>query len=37
MHQQQWLAVIEELGGAEGTLPIPNSFPQDKEDWANNV
>lgn len=31
MHQQQWLAVIEELGGHEGTLPIPNSFPQDKE------
>ena len=31
MHQQQWLAVIEELGGAEGTLPIPNSFPQSEE------
>ena len=31
MHQQQWLAVIEELGGAEGALPIPNSFPQSKE------
>lgn len=31
MHQQQWLAVIEELGGAEGNLPIPNSFPQSKE------
>ncbi|MBO3271555.1 MULTISPECIES: manganese catalase family protein [Hymenobacter] len=30
MHQQQWLAVIEELGGAKG-LPIPNSFPQSKE------
>ena len=28
MHQQQWLAVIEELGGA-AALPIPNSFPQD--------
>ena len=36
MHQQQWLAVIEELGGHEGTLLIPNSFPQDKEDQANN-
>ncbi|MDT7951852.1 MAG: manganese catalase family protein [Acetobacteraceae bacterium] len=36
MHQQQWLAVIEELGGYEGTLPIPNSFPQEKEDWENN-
>lgn len=31
MHQQQWLAVIEELGGYEGALPIPNSFPQSKE------
>ena len=32
MHQQQWLAVIEELGGLKGSLPIPNSFPQEKED-----
>ena len=31
MHQQQWLAVIEELGGHTGALPIPNSFPQAKE------
>jgi Mn-containing catalase len=31
MHQQQWLAVIEELGGYEGNLPIPNSFPQELE------
>ncbi len=31
MHQQQWLAVIEELGGLEGTLPIPNSEPQEHE------
>ena len=31
MHQQQWLAVIEELGGYEGVLPIPNSFPQAQE------
>ena len=30
MHQQQWLAVIEELGGPS-QLPIPNSFPQDEE------
>lgn len=38
MHQQQWLAVLEELGGDEGTLPIPNSFPQAKEnkDFAYN-
>lgn len=31
MHQQQWLAVIEELGGYEKQLPIPNSFPQEQE------
>ena len=31
MHQQQWLAVIEELGGDHGALPIPNSFPQSEE------
>lgn len=31
MHQQQWLAVIEELGGHPGTLPIPNSFPVEEE------
>jgi Mn-containing catalase len=30
MHQQQWLAVVEELGGAE-QLPIPNSFPREQE------
>ncbi|CZT37453.1 manganese catalase family protein [Rhizobium sp. 9140] len=36
MHQQQWLAVIEELGGHEGVLPIPNSFPQEKEDERHN-
>jgi Mn-containing catalase len=31
MHQQQWLAVIEELGGYKDQLPIPNSFPQSNE------
>lgn len=31
MHQEQWLAVLEELGGPEGVHPIPNSFPQEKE------
>lgn len=36
MHQEQWLAVIEELGGNEGAMPIPNSFPQEKEDQRNN-
>ena len=30
MHQNQWMAVIEELGGASA-MPIPNSFPQSKE------
>ncbi|WP_205503519.1 manganese catalase family protein [Rufibacter psychrotolerans] len=31
MHQNQWLAVLEELGGLNGVHPIPNSFPQDQE------
>lgn len=31
MHQQQWLAVIEELGGLKTQLPVPNSFPQSQE------
>ena len=35
MHQQQWLAVLEELGVEKG-LPIPNSFPQAEEDQQNN-
>jgi Mn-containing catalase len=30
MHQNQWLAAIEELGG--NVFPIPNSHPQDEED-----
>lgn len=30
-HQQQWLAVIEELGGLEKNLPIPNSTPEAHE------
>ena len=29
MHQEQWLAVLEELGPLH--LPVPNSFPQAKE------
>ena len=29
MHQEQWLAVLEELGPTH--LPVPNSFPQSKE------
>lgn len=31
MHQQQWMAVIEELGGTEAVLPVPNSTPQEHE------
>jgi Mn-containing catalase len=31
MHQQQWLAVIEDMGGREASLPIPNSFDQAQE------
>ena len=33
MHQEQWLAVLEELGPSH--LPVPNSFPQSMEnkDW----
>lgn len=30
MHQNQWLAAIEDMGG-KANLPIPNSFPQDVE------
>ncbi len=30
MHQNQWMAVIEEMGYEEAH-PIPNSFPQEKE------
>ncbi len=29
MHQNQWLAVIEDLGGLSQVLPIPNSFPEE--------
>jgi Mn-containing catalase len=33
MHQNQWLAVLEELGDV---LPIPNSFPQKSENQEFN-
>ncbi|MDT0651050.1 manganese catalase family protein [Autumnicola edwardsiae] len=36
MHQNQWLAVLEELGGVEGNHPIPNSFPQEEENQNFN-
>lgn len=31
MHQQQWLAAIEDMGGLAASLPMPNSFPQEQE------
>jgi len=31
MHQNQWLAALEELGGQENVYPIPNSHPQSEE------
>ncbi|MCW1411849.1 manganese catalase family protein [Rhizobium sp. 1AS11] len=31
MHQNQWLAALEELGGTSSVFPIPNSFPQEQE------
>jgi Mn-containing catalase len=36
MHQNQWLAVIAELGGRETQVPVPNSFPQDQENQDFN-
>lgn len=34
MHQNQWMAALEELGGAEGAFPIPNSVPAEAEQSA---
>ncbi|MDR9805686.1 manganese catalase family protein [Rhizobium hidalgonense] len=31
MHQNQWMAAPEELGGPSKVFPIPNSFPQEQE------
>jgi len=31
MHQQQWLAALEDMGGDAMNLPVPNSFPQSAE------
>lgn len=36
MHQQQWLAVIEDLGGETTQLPIPNSFPREQENQEHS-
>lgn len=30
-HQNQWQAVLDELGGVEAVMPIPNSHPQSEE------
>ncbi|MGB3543583.1 manganese catalase family protein [Rubrivirga sp.] len=37
MHQNQWLAVIEELGGVEALHPIPASIPLQEERKAPHV
>ncbi|UEG51686.1 manganese catalase family protein [Mucilaginibacter daejeonensis] len=31
MHQNQWLAVLEDLGGVNANLPIPNTFPLSEQ------
>ncbi|UYQ91134.1 manganese catalase family protein [Chitinophaga horti] len=31
MHQNQWLAVLEDLGGPAVNLPIPNTFPETQQ------
>ena len=36
MHQNQWLAALEELGGLTNVHPIPNSFPQAEENKEFN-
>ncbi len=36
MHQNQWLAVLEDLGGLRQIHPIPNSFPQSQENQDFN-
>lgn len=36
MHQQQWLAVLEDLKEQGDVLPIPNSFPQTQENQEFN-
>ena len=37
MHQNQWLAVIEELGGTEAVHPIPASIPLSEEQKGPHV
>jgi Mn-containing catalase len=31
MHQNQWMAALEDMGGTEANFPIPNSHPQSEE------
>ena len=31
MHQQQWLAILEDMGGLTASLPVPNATPQSHE------
>ncbi len=31
MHQNQWLAALQDMGGDEAVFPIPNSHPQAEE------
>jgi Mn-containing catalase len=36
MHQNKWLAVLDDLGGLGEVHPIPNSFPQNLENQEFN-
>ena len=36
MHQNQWLAVLEDVGTREAQFPIPNTFPQEQENQDVN-
>ena len=31
MHQNQWMAAIEDMGGMEAAMPIPNCHPIEEE------
>lgn len=36
MHQNQFMAAIEDMGGLQEAMPIPNSFPQEEENQEFN-
>ncbi len=36
MHQQQWLAVLEDLGGLSSQLPIPDATPTEQENTEHS-